>query len=205
MLKKITMLTMMLSASSCVMASENIEELKKGVNTLSSIAHLLTAEEQELPIFERLVSLLTQQKADFRIVEHEPEGRSDKIAEIRGNEPKQGAKALVTMSPINKEERIYHLAVLPGNEALDFNKIANFTNSKRTMMAPLDRVEKLTACGPGYIPPFSFSQELKIIVEPSLLDNQEIVFNAGRLDRSIFLKTQDYIRIVRPYLIRIIK
>jgi Ala-tRNA(Pro) deacylase len=169
MLKKLTILSMVLGISSCVIASENIEEFKNGVSTLPSIAHLLSTEEQELSIFERLVSLLTRQEACFRIVEHEPEGRSDKIAEIRGNEPKQGAKAIVTMSLINKDERIYNLAVLPANEAVDFSKIARVNNSKRTMMAPLDRVEKLTSCGPGYIPPFSFSEELKIIVEPSLL------------------------------------
>jgi len=33
--------------------------------------------------------------------------------------------------------------------------------------------------------------------------NEEVVFNAGRLDRSIFMKSEDFIRIAKPQLLRI--
>jgi Ala-tRNA(Pro) deacylase len=34
-------------------------------------------------------------------------------------------------------------------------------------------------------------------------ENEEVVFNAGRLDRSIFMKLDDYIRIAKPLLVNI--
>ena len=43
--------------------------------------------------FERIVALLTEAKANFRVIEHEAEGRSEKISVIRGNRPEQAAKA----------------------------------------------------------------------------------------------------------------
>ena len=48
--------------------------------------------------------------------------------------------------------------------------------------------------------PFSFNPELGLIVDPSLLENEEIYFNVARLDRSIALKTSDYVALARPRL-----
>jgi Ala-tRNA(Pro) deacylase len=45
------------------------------------------------------------------------------------------------------------------------------------------------------IPPFSFSEQLQLLADPSIQENEEVVFNAGRLDRSIMMKLSDYIRI----------
>jgi Ala-tRNA(Pro) deacylase len=37
-----------------------------------------------------------------------------------------------------------------------------------------------------------------------LLDSDELYFNAGRLDRSVALASQDYMRLARPRIARII-
>jgi Ala-tRNA(Pro) deacylase len=42
-----------------------------------------------------------------------------------------------------------------------------------------------------------------LIVDPSLLENEDLYFNAARLDRSMVLKAADYARIVQPRLERI--
>ena len=201
-------------------SSINPEETKMSVNLneklnfdiikdCEPLAHLyeeLLPEEKSMPMFEKIISFLTRQMADFYVMEHEAEGQSDKIALIRGNEPKQGAKAIVTMSSPSRDEQIYYLTVLPGDESLDFGKLKKLIGIKSTSMAPLDHVEVMTGCVRGSIPPFSFSPQINIVVDQSLIDqNTEIVFNAGRLDRSIFLKVKDYLRIARPRLVNIIK
>lgn len=48
--------------------------------------------------------------------------------------------------------------------------------------------------------PFSFSPELELIVDPSLLENEDLYFNAARLDRSMVLKANDYVNLVKPRL-----
>ncbi|HZU69983.1 MAG TPA: hypothetical protein VFA09_22120 [Ktedonobacteraceae bacterium] len=52
--------------------------------------------------------------------------------------------------------------------------------------------------------PFSFNPDLELVVDPSLLENDEIYFNAARLDRSMVLKTSDYVAIAKPRLKHII-
>ena len=64
----------------------------------------------------------------------------------------------------------------------------------------------LTDCVFGAIPPFSFHPDLLLIADPSLLSRyDELAFNAGTLERSIILNTQDYASIVQPTLVDVIK
>ena len=44
----------------------------------------------------------------------------------------------------------------------------------------------------------------RLIADPVLLDGDELYFNAGRLDRSIALDSQDYQRLAAPRIARII-
>lgn len=46
--------------------------------------------------------------------------------------------------------------------------------------------------------PFSYCPQLELIADPRLLRFGELFFNAGRLDRSVALVTEDYLRIARP-------
>jgi Ala-tRNA(Pro) deacylase len=161
----------------------------------------LLAEEVSLSTFDKIVSVLKRHNARFRIVEHEPEGQSDKIAQIRGNEPQQGAKAILTMSSDKEGKSSFNLVVIPADSGLDFGKLKKHLGKKNTTMAPLDEMEKLTDCVRGSVPPFSFWPSINLLVDESLITRNhesEIVFNAGRLDRSIFLYVADYLRIVSP-------
>ncbi len=44
---------------------------------------------------------------------------------------------------------------------------------------------------------------LELIADPALLDHGELYFNAGRLDRSVALASEDYLRLARPRIARI--
>ena len=64
--------------------------------------------------------------------------------------------------------------------------------------AARDKAQELTGCVIGAIPPFSFNDQLQVLADPLIQQNEDVVFNAGRLDRSIFMKLEDYIRIAKP-------
>ena len=68
------------------------------------------------------------------------------------------------------------------------------------------QADTLTDCVFGAIPPFSFHPDLLLIADPSLLSRyDELAFNAGTLERSIILNTRDYVSIVQPTLVDVIK
>ena len=81
---------------------------------------------------------------------------------------------------------------------VDLDRIKNHFNAKSIGVAPREKAEALTGCVIGSIPPFSFNEQLQVLADPMIQQNEEVVFNAGRLDRSIFMKLDDYIRIAQP-------
>ena len=55
----------------------------------------------------------------------------------------------------------------------------------------------------GTVLPFALDPRLELIAGPALLRHDTLYFNAGRLDRSMALRTRDYVRLARPRIERI--
>ncbi|HET9644262.1 MAG TPA: YbaK/prolyl-tRNA synthetase associated domain-containing protein [Burkholderiaceae bacterium] len=150
-------------------------------------------------VFERLTQLLRSRNARFRVIEHPAEGRSDLVAAIRGTVPGQGAKAMLCRSKDDSGQFV--LAVLPGDRKLDFRKVAIAAGMRKATLASPEEVLQRTECVVGAVPPFSLSADIRLVVDPALVEShEEIAFNAGRLDRSIVLDSRDYVRIAEPLL-----
>jgi Ala-tRNA(Pro) deacylase len=81
--------------------------------------------------------------------------------------------------------------------------IKKYFNADSVAFAAREKAQALTGCVIGAIPPFSFNDQLQVLADPLIQQNEEVVFNAGRLDRSIFMKLDDYIRIAKPVLVKI--
>jgi len=154
-------------------------------------------------IHVRLCELLDLRGAVYRVVEHEPEGRTEYIARIRGNKPEQAIKSIVVRVRFGKKESRYYLANVPGHCRVDLMAIQSMLNGTDASIAPRAMAELLTGCVIGAIPPFSFDDRLVLLADPLIRANEEVVFNAGRLDRSIFMKSTDYFSIAAPQLANI--
>lgn len=50
----------------------------------------------------------------------------------------------------------------------------------------------------GTVLPISYSPQLELIADQSLLAFSELFFNAARLDRSVAVATEDYLRLAAP-------
>jgi len=154
-------------------------------------------------IYEQLRALLDREGASYRVFEHEPEGRTEVIAKIRGNKVQQSIKSMVLQVRLKPKENIYCLANVPGGCRVDFAGVKKHFNADSVAFAQREKAQELTGCVIGAIPPFSFNDQLILLADPLIQENDEVVFNAGRLDRSIMMKLSDYIRIARPQLVSI--
>lgn len=149
-------------------------------------------------MYERIVDLLQKNGARFRVLEHEAVGRSEEIARIRGNDINRSAKAML-LKITQKDKQVKHcLVVLPGNCKLNNKAVLKQLNAKSVSFEP--DVEGLTGCVSGCVPPFTFSEQISLLVDDRIakLPGGEIAFNAGALTRSIFLEIEDYLRITQP-------
>ncbi len=148
---------------------------------------------------QRLLDLLDSHAACYRVVEHEAEGRSEQISRIRGNDPGQAMKALVCEIKGGGLGTRYVLAVVPGVARLDMRTLARHMGQQKGRFAPPETAMVLTGCVMGAIPPFSFDRAaLALVVDEGFRAWNEVVFNAGRLDRSLFLHFDDYVTAAKP-------
>ena len=141
--------------------------------------------------------------AAFLHLKHAAEGRTELIAQIRGNRIEQSIKSMTLQVRLNRKENIYCLANVPGDCRIDFDGVKKYFNADSVAFAAREKAQALTGCVIGAIPPFSFNDQLQVLADPFIQQNEEVVFNAGPLDRSIMMKLVDYIRIAKPQLVPI--
>jgi len=155
--------------------------------------------------YTQLIEFLDEYNAQYRLIDHPAEGRTEVVSPMRGNKVSQAAKCIVIMVKIGKKETKYVLGVVPGNVRIDLNAVKELFHGTYVSFATPEIAERLAGSVAGTILPFSFNSEMELIVDPSLLKNDEIYFNAARLDRSMALKTNDYVTLAKPRLEHIAK
>ena len=145
-------------------------------------------------VLDQLCEMFRAGNAQFRVLHHEAAGKtSQSVAEIRGTELGQGVKCHV-------------LAVLPADKQADLSKLAAAFGGRRASLASPDEVRELTGCVFGAVPPVSLHPDLRLVADPSLYERyDELAFNAGALDTSIIIRTEDYRRIVAPEPVSFVK
>ncbi len=148
--------------------------------------------------YERLTALLETQNAQYRTIDHEPEGATELVSRLRAHPPAQAAKCIIVMVKLGRKTTQYVLAVVPGDRLVDLNSIKAYLDGTYVSFASQAVAEELAGSVSGTILPFSFDDRLKVIADPSIFENENMYFNAARLDRSIEMKTADYRRIAQP-------
>jgi Ala-tRNA(Pro) deacylase len=154
--------------------------------------------------YERLVADLEAAGARYRLIDHPPEGRTDLVSALRGHDVARAAKCLIVMVKIGKKRTRHVLAVVPGDARLDLEAVRALLGGTYVTFAGRDRAEELAGSVSGTVLPFSDDPRLEVVADPALLDVPELFFNAARLDRSIALATDDYVRLAAPRIAPII-
>lgn len=153
--------------------------------------------------YSRLIATLDEHQAKYRLIDHAPEGRTDIVSPMRGNDIKQAAKCIILMLKLGKKTTKYVLGVVPGDARISLKAVGALFSATYTAFASTTIAEGLAGSVTGTILPFSFNPELELIADPGLLESDELYFNAARLDRSMALNTNDYVLIAKPRIERI--
>ena len=143
-------------------------------------------------IFEKIIELLNSQKVNYSLKDHPPTRTSEESALHRGEPLKIGAKAMVM-----KIDTEFIMAVLPADRKIDSIKLKAILNTKNLRFASKEELFEITGLVPGAIPPFGSLFNLPMIVDKALLEEENMAFNAGSLEKSIKMKTKDYLGIVK--------
>ena len=105
-----------------------------------------------------------------------------------------GGKAILL-----KTDDVFRLFVLSASRRVDSAAIRRQLQAKKTRFASREELFGLTGLVPGSVPPFgSPILPFELFVDPSILANEKIAFNAGSLEVSIVMALPDYLRAAAP-------
>ncbi len=153
-----------------------------------------------MTILETIRAWLTERGIPFREVHHEPTRTSEEAARARGEELRNGGKALLM-----KADDGFALFVLPADRRVDSGTIRRTLGIRKLRFASREELAELTAgegregLVPGSVPPFGEPiLPLRLYVDEAVSGNERIAFNAGSLTDSIILGVSDYLEIAQP-------
>jgi len=147
--------------------------------------------------YDRLVTLLDEHQAEYRLIDHAPVGQTDLVSALRGHDVREAAKCIILLVKTDRKSK-FVLAVIPGDARVDLGAVQRLAGGRSVHFAQQHVAETLSGCVAGTILPFASDDRLNLIVDPGVADSETMYFNAGRLNRSVALRTADYLRIARP-------
>lgn len=154
-----------------------------------------------MEILARIRTFLRENAVPFRELRHEPTRTSEDSARVRGEPIEIGGKALLL-----KVDDDFRLFVLSAALKVDSQAIRERLGARRSRFATPEELLELTGLVPGSVPPFGRPVlPLDLYVDESIAKNERIAFNAGSLTDSMFLSTEDYLRVARPEVFRFSK
>ncbi|MFT5036635.1 MAG: Ala-tRNA(Pro) deacylase [Candidatus Azotimanducaceae bacterium] len=162
------------------------------------------------PTVARIKQLLDAHNCIYTCFEHEAVRTSEEAAATRPEYTiNQGAKALIVRVKLKnvskEEEKKFIQIVVPGDARFNPKKVRSVLNVKDVRFATEEEVGEITnGIVPGGVPPFGNLFGLEVVVEAVLLENDEIIFNAGDRRFSIAMKSADYLRVVQPKVLDIV-
>ena len=146
----------------------------------------------------RLTNLLIEEHIDYVTIPHTTSYTAQETAasaHVRGIE---FAKTVIV-----KIDGRLAMAVLPAQFKIHLGLLKQETDAIRVELASEDDFKELfPGCEIGAMPPFGNLYGMDVYVEDSLLDDEEIAFNAGTHNEIIKLSYKDYMRLVQPKIAR---
>lgn len=142
-------------------------------------------------VLQSIRDVLRSAGVEFVEKQHPPTFTSEESARARGEALGIGAKALVV-----KTDEVFRLLVLPADRKLDSAAVKKYFGVKKLRFADATELKALTGLVPGSVPPFGPPVlDLPLYVDPALLENEKLAFNAGSLTNSIIMASTDYERV----------
>lgn len=139
-------------------------------------------------------AFLDENDVRYVIVQHSPAYTAQEIAESVHVSGWAFAKSVM----VRLDDRLA-MVVLPATRQIDLEALQESTGARNAELARESEFEAcFPDCDPGAVPPFGNLFGLPVYISESLVDEPELVFNAGRHTEVMRLAYEDFQRLVEP-------
>ncbi len=147
---------------------------------------------------KKIKEFLDQHQIKYVCVTHSPAFTAQEIAasaHIRG-------KGLAKTVLIKLEGKMA-MTVLPASYKIDFDMLKEELGTNEVRLANEQEFkDKFPGCEVGAMPPFGNLYNMDVFVAASLVEDEEIAFNAGNHVELIRMEYKDFEKLVKPKILR---
>jgi Ala-tRNA(Pro) deacylase len=147
---------------------------------------------------KKLKEFLDQNKIKYVTIKHSVAYTAQEIAasaHIRGKD-----LAKTVLIKINGKTA---MCVLPASYKVDFDQLKKAVGNDNIRLAnEMEFKDKFPECEVGAMPPFGNLYNLDVYVAKSLVDDEEIAFNAGSHTELIQMAYKDFENLVKPKIVK---
>jgi Cys-tRNA(Pro) deacylase len=123
-----------------------------------------------------------------RVFQHEqPLLSFEQAAAERNQRPEQIVRSILFQ--IRPEE--FLMVLVAGREQVDWRKLRQFVGRSRVRMATDEEVLKITGYRVGTVSPFGLRHQVRILIDESVLREEEISLGSGVRQMAIIMKSAD--------------
>lgn len=131
---------------------------------------------------------LTQLGIPHRIFRHEtPVTSFEQAAADRNQRPEQIVRSIL----FQVRDGEFVLALIAGPDQIDWRKLRQIVKRSRVRMATEEEVLAATGYKIGTVSPFGVKTQLRVLIDPSVLQEEEISIGSGIRNTAIIMQSAD--------------
>ena len=139
---------------------------------------------------------LGTQNVAFEVIKHYPTYSAQRMAHEVHVSGKEVAKTVLVRTTGDHK---YVVAVLPANANIDFDKAADVLKCTQVELAKEEEIaDQCGDCELGALPPFGSQYHMQTLIDDSLAQDEEILFEGNSHEEAIRMKYKDFNRIEKP-------
>ncbi len=149
---------------------------------------------------ENIKSLLDSNFIPYELIAHEPVLSAQDTARVRKIAISDAVKSLIV--EFRRADKTFLVcAAIRADRTLDLKKLKAILQADDARLAALDKIESLTGCAPGGVPPFGHTPRISVLADKSLFveESKELEFAAGLNTISIRINASDLKRAFEAY------
>lgn len=147
-----------------------------------------------MPILRKLQEYLDERKIKYQVLTHSLAYTAQEVAALQHVPGKQMAKVVI----VKKDTGAPIMLALPASHQVDFSRLRQVLGEHVELEEEQKFRTLFPGCEVGAEPPFGNLFNLDTIVDASLAEDEEIVFNGGSHWQTIRMRYDDYQRLVQP-------
>ena len=152
-----------------------------------------------MPVSKKLREFLDENHVKYVVVSHSKAYTAQEVAAALHIKGKILAKSIIV-----KVDGEYAMVVLSADCRINFDMLKTVLGKDNVGLAPEEDFKSLfPECEIGAMPPFGNLYDLKVYMAESLLEDEEIAFNAGTHTEVIRVSMEDYKRLANPEVVKI--